>query len=302
MEHGKYKLLNDSLEALNKDVFNLLVCSGDYGMGKSHRISKYVEDNNVEHAYIQSYATPLSFYKILYENRDKKLIIFDDVNSIDNKVIVGLLKSACWGVLNGKRVVEYHSTDKILKEMGLPEDFELKANIVLIFNDKYNGYAPIVNRGVCINFDFTFQEKIAIFKQLQEISELDSEVIQYVEENCSLSTKNLSVRSLVILSRLKNKQFDWKMFSKELLGIDSNKDLLEKILKRHDLVKDAMEEWCGQTGLKERSFYGRLKELKMGRNCAESTELRKNGKLQFLQGFSTILIESSVLCSSQRVG
>ncbi len=262
MENGKYKLLNDSLDALNKNIFNLLVCSGDYGMGKSHRIKEYVEKNKIDHVYIQSYATPLSFYKILFENKDKKLIIFDDVNSIDNRIIIGLLKSACWSVLNGKRIVEYHTTSEVMEKNDLEESFELKANIVLIFNDKYNGYAPIVNRGVCINFDFYFKDKIAIFKQLQETSEIDSDIIDYVEKNCSVSTRNLSIRSLVILSRLKDKEFDWEMFSKELLGIDGNKDILEKILKKHDKVKDACEDWMGETGMGQRSFYVKLKELR----------------------------------------
>jgi hypothetical protein len=266
MENKKYKLLNDSLDAISKDVFNLLVCSGDYGMGKSYRINEYIKNKNIDYTYIQSYATPLSFYKILYENRDKKLIIFDDVNSIDNKIIIGILKSACWSVLNGKRIVEYHTTDQIMEKKGLPNSFELKANIVLIFNDKYEGYSPIINRGVCINFDFTFKEKIDIFKSLirspnSNENELDGEIVTFVEKSCSVGTKNLSVRSLVILSRLKKGGFDWKTFATEILGLDENKNLIEKLLKKHNKIKDAMEEWCSITGRKERTFYLKKGEL-----------------------------------------
>ena len=274
----KYKLLYESLRAISKDVFNLLVLKGEAGMGKSYNIKKYIKDNNIKHEYFGSYSTPLEFYRLLYENRNKKLLIFDDLSSINNPTIIGLLKSACWSSLGEGRKVEYHSTSEVLEKLKLPKSFELKSNLIIINNSYSREFAPIISRSVFLDVSFTFEEKIAIFKDLQGTFILDKEIVEFVEENCSLSTKNLSVRSLVILSRLKNKQFDWKMFSKELLGIDSNKDLLEKILKRHDLVKDAMEEWCGQTGLKERSFYGRLKELKMGRNCSVSTELRKNGK------------------------
>lgn len=262
MENNKYILLNESLKALDKDVFNLLVCSGDYGMGKSHRIMEYVKNEKIEHAYIQSYATPLKFFEILYNNKDKKLIIFDDVNSIDNPAIVGMLKSACWSVLNNDRKVSYHTTSEKMKELELPESFEFKANIVLIFNDKYEGYMPIINRGVSINFDFSFEDKISIFNDIKDRAELDDEVITYSQNNCTLATKNLSIRSLVILSRLKREGFDWELFAKEILSVDGNKDLLESIMKKHMKTKDACEEWMGETGLKERTFYSKLKELK----------------------------------------
>jgi hypothetical protein len=268
MVNKKYELLDKSLDAITKDVFNLLVCSGDYGMGKSHRIKKYVDDKKIDYAYIQSYATPLKFYQLLYENRDKELIIFDDVNSIDNSIIVGLLKSACWEVLKGGRKVEYHTTSKIMEEKALPESFELNANIVLIFNDKYEGYGPIINRGVCLDFDFSFEDKMVIFDDLMasgETSELDSEIVEYVRKSCSKATKNLSIRSLVILSRLKKVEEvkgDWKMFAEEVFKLDFKKDMLEKIIKKHTKLKDACEEWCGETGLGERTFYSRYREMK----------------------------------------
>jgi len=248
---------------LNQDVFNLLVCSGDYGMGKSYRIIEFVDDNEVDYAYVQSYATPLSFYKILHENKDKKMIIFDDVNSIDHKIIVGLLKSACWGVLNGEREVSYYTTSDVMEREGLPEKFELKANIVLVFNDKFEGYASIVNRGVCIDFNFSFDEKMKIFEEMKEEVGIDEEILEYIGRISDLTTRNLSIRSLVILSKLKDKGFDWKAFAKEILNTNEDKKVLIEMLNKHDTITEARDEWCAIMGKGKRTFFNKKKQWRL---------------------------------------
>ncbi len=81
----------------------------------------------------------------------------------------------------------------------------MEASIVLIFNGVLHGFEAILNRGVNVDFNLTFSEKVAVFKEFEESGEIDEEIIRYIEKSCSEATRNLSIRSLVILSDIKRK-------------------------------------------------------------------------------------------------
>jgi len=200
----------------------------------------------VNYEYINSYSTPLSFYELLWKNRYKDVVIFDDIQGINNPIILSMLKSACW-ISNGARIVSYYSTSSKMDLHGLPENFEFKPNIILIFNKLIQGYGPITNRGVTINFNFNFDDKIKIFDELKDV--LDEDVLDYVKLNCNESTTNLSVRTLVILSNLKIAGQDFKLFAKEMLKPDEDKQLL---------ITMNCKEWCDKSG-QHRSTYFRKK-------------------------------------------
>jgi predicted AAA+ superfamily ATPase len=92
MTNQKYELLNQSLKAVSKGTINLLILKGLAGIGKTYATLKYVKENDINHEYINNYATPLAFYKLIYENRNKKVIIFDDVQSIGDPKIKSMFK------------------------------------------------------------------------------------------------------------------------------------------------------------------------------------------------------------------
>lgn len=261
MTHEKFKLLNESLRALSNDMFNLLILKGEAGIGKTHRAVNYLKDNDVDYEYVNAYTTPLKFYEILYENRDKKVIVFDDVQSIDNAVIVNFLKSACWGVLDDERKLSYYSSNTYLEKNDLPDSFDFKANIILIFNHDIKDYAPIINRGIQINFDFTFQEKLEIFEELKHAAGIEQEVIDYVKEFGDASTSNLSLRTLVILSNLKRGKYDFTMFAKEMLKNDDELKILSEVISDSSTIDEACKVWMNKTGKSRRTFYRLKKKL-----------------------------------------
>lgn len=257
MDNKKYELLDVSLKALGKGAFNLLVARGDSGMGKTHNILNFVKSNKINYAYIKTYSTPLRFYELLYKNKDKKMIIFDDLSNIDNHKILGMLKSACWSVLGEEREVNYYTTSNVFKKLEIPEKFKIKASIILIFNEVVSDFKPIINRGINIDFDFTFSEKLSIFKGLEEDNEIDGEIIEYVNKSCSEATKNLSIRSLVILSGIKRQGFEWRIFADEMLKVDSEIQSLLNLVSKYLKLEDACNEWRKQTG-KSRSTFMRM--------------------------------------------
>jgi hypothetical protein len=257
----KFRLLNESLKALDKDMFNLLILKGEAGFGKTHRTIDSLKNNGIDYEYVNAYVTPLKFYEILYKNRDKKVIVFDDVQSIDNPLIIGLLKSACWAVLDNQRTISYMTTSTQLEKIGLPDSFDFKANIILIFNNEIPEYNPIISRGVQIEFNFNFKEKMEIFREMEKEANLDDEVLDYVETHCQAGVRNLSIRSLVILSNLKRGKFDFEMFAKEMFRGNDEINLLIHLVSKSQSISEACDTWIAQTGHGRATFFRIKKKL-----------------------------------------
>lgn len=263
MENEKFILLNESLKAIHKRSINLLILKGEAGTGKSKTTLDFLKKNNVDFSYFSSYSTPLAFYNLIYENRDKEVLVFDDIEGISDLKIIAMLKSLCWSPDNNKREVCYFSTAEFLDKKGLPDRFETDARIILIFNNNLRGFEPVINRGICLDFNFNFKEKMGIFEEMKQKASLDSEVLEWVKLNCNESTENLSLRSLVILSNLKKDGFDFKLFAKEILkGDDEIKALLD-LCQSAISVNDSCEQWIKRTGKSRRSFFRLKKKLNL---------------------------------------
>lgn len=239
----KYKLLKESLGAMKDGDINILTLFGSPGMGKTHTALECLRKQDTNYVYINSYATPLSFYKLLYENRNKKIIVFDDLVGVSNPLVLSMLKSACW-ISDKERIVSYYSTSNKMDLHGLPESFTFTSEVVLIFNQPLAGYEPITNRGITIDFNFSFSEKIKIFEDLKD--NIDEDVLKYVKLNCDEATGNLSVRTLVNLSKLKKGNKDFKLFAQEMLKKDESKRLLLSL---------SAQEWSDKTGRHIATFY-----------------------------------------------
>lgn len=248
--NNKYILLNKSLEAISKGDINILTLLGSPGTGKTFTTLQYLKGKNINYAYINSYATPLSFYELLYENRNKDVLVFDDIHGVSNPLVLSMLKSACW-VSDEKRIVSYYSTSSKMDLRDLPESFEFSAKVVLIFNKLIQGYEPMVNRGITINFDFNFKEKMRIFEELKNDADIGEDILDYVKANCNDATNNLSIRTLVILSKLKRSGQDFKIFAKEILTVDEDKKLL---------IELSHTEWADITGMHQATYFRHKKK------------------------------------------
>ena len=259
MKNKKFILLDESLKAIQKGSINLLAVKGEAGTGKSRTILNYLKKEKVKFNYFSSYTTPLYFYKLLYENQDKEVLVFDDIEGITDLKIIAMLKSLCWSPEGIKREVCYFSTSEKVKDNSLPERFKTNARIILIFNNDLKGFEAVINRGVCLDFNFNFQDKLNIFKEIKEKANINKEVLKWVELNCNESTENLNIRSLVILSNLKEGGFDFKLFANEILKNDYEMIVLLEAIKKFKSVEDSCNYWINKTGKSRRSFF-RLKK------------------------------------------
>lgn len=249
IKNNKFKILNESLRAMKDNCMNIIILYGSAGFGKTFTTLKYLKKQEMNYTYINSYSTALSFYEILYNSRNKDVVVFDDLSGMNNQLIISLLKSACW-TSDGERIVSYYSTSSKMDLKGLPENFVFNASVILIFNLIPVGYEPLNSRGISINFDFNFKEKLEIFDSLKDF--IDEGVLNYIKETCDESTMNLSIRTLITLSKLKLSGRDYKLLSKEMLKRDEDKRLL---------IEMTCREWCDTTGKHVATYYRRKKKL-----------------------------------------
>jgi len=253
----KYQLLNESLEAIKGNTIKLLILKGEPGFGKTHSVLKYVKENKLNYKYVNNYATPLSFYQLLYENRKRDIIIFDDLQSMNDPKIKSMFKSICWESENNKRKINYHSTSFLLEKHNLPSSFEISNHnlkIILIFNDNPLGFESIIGRGILISLNFSFDEKLEIFNSIKTKAKIDDDVLAYTQQNCNQATKNLSIRTLVILSDLKKAGHDFKLFADEILNKDD---------RISELINLSAKEWCDKNGHHRATYYRRKKRLNL---------------------------------------
>ena len=104
---------------------------GSCGIGKSYCVMRAFREVNVPFVLISGHITSLELYKFLFEHR-KENIIFDDVNLLENKNNLNMLKSC---LNDNSRIVSYHSSSS---KLDVPSSFLFEGTIILLVNSKVN--------------------------------------------------------------------------------------------------------------------------------------------------------------------
>ena len=142
------------------------------GISKTFSILKTLKQElkSEEFTRINSYSTPLELYRILYHNRDKKVIVFDDVHNIwRNKLMVSILKNALDTTTN--RIVQYNTTSD---KCDVPASFKMNAGLIIVSNTlkvKDADVNAVVSRCHFFEVALTHFEKLSIMKEIAEFQE-----------------------------------------------------------------------------------------------------------------------------------
>jgi hypothetical protein len=259
-QNPKWTLLEDNINSLILGDMSLLIETGEAGMGKSFRTKQILQKNiPKDFMFFNCHITPLEFYAQLFKHKDKKVIVFDDIDSVADNTIIALLKNACWNPEGEERTIKWLTTSLAFLRLKVPDEFTLEAKIILIFNDENTSkeFKPILSRGIHLPFNFTFEEKMIEFEKIaKETRTIDKEVLKYIREKCNPATTGLSTRAAVILSNKKRSGTDWEGTARVILKSDPFKELLiEMINNSSKKMTEICSEWCKKTSLSERTFY-----------------------------------------------
>lgn len=208
MELKKLEILEKIIGGLVKEYSHSLVVVSPAGHGKTETTIKTLERNGLregkEYLYVNSYITPLEFYKELERVNnlnEPKILTLDDCEDILNNVkLISLLKGALWELPDGSRKVSWFSTSPKVQS----KSFYFKGKIILLLN-RFSRNNPLLNavadRGFYYNYRLSNSEIISLIKERAKkfsggLSQSQREkIIRFLEREARNSEK-LSLRTL----------------------------------------------------------------------------------------------------------
>lgn len=252
----------------NSPDIHFLLGLGEKGLGKSFTTINTIKNLDFEYVYRNSKITPLMLYKFLFDNREGKLIIFDDnLNMLHNEVSLGMLLAALWSS-EGRRVIRYESTSKLFTDLAIPNKFFFDSKVILLTNDinlKNKELSALQDRGFNYEFNFSYGEKVAVMREIIKIPnfleyEKKKEILTYIEQKSNPAIDNFSFRLLLkAYSLYEYCSGTWKNLLDNLLKIDEAMNFVYCSIKNKDDVKTSINNFMLQ-GLGSRPTFFRLKK------------------------------------------
>jgi hypothetical protein len=259
------------------------VIEGPGGIGKTWRIIKLLKD--IEYAYTDSFTTPQALYCWLYANRNKEVIIVDDVYSfLDSPKVLAFLKGGLWHVGDSKnRIIHYMTTKPMQDENGnyVPNAFILSARMIIITN-KLNRKNPhlnaILTRINSCKVEIDYEEMINILEQVSQKEypglNLDErlEILKFIQDNTSESNDDLNIRTLI-------KCFQQKVYSKRINKPDLWRQLAMMSILQKNPALIIVEELVNDPSYENEDERIAEFKKKSGRSRATYYRLKENMKL-----------------------
>jgi hypothetical protein len=209
----RFEFIRQFVRLLAKGAINSFVLTGSGGIGKTTAVMKTLtalglqEDlpgEDGDYMVIRGFSTARSLYDILYQFKDK-ILILDDADAIFKDPIgQNLIKAA----LDDKpvRVLNW-STSRDSAESETPSRFVYTGKMIFISNLSINQFPQaIISRSQKVDVSLDNDEKVEIITKIfEDIDHDDGEkmdVLEFVRENAE-TAKDLNIRSAVALLTLR---------------------------------------------------------------------------------------------------
>jgi hypothetical protein len=219
----KFDILTNLTTMVVNDFTPSLVITGQGGLGKTHSVTKTIENNELtedQFIFFKGYSTARGLYNALYDNNGK-LIVFDDCDSIlEDKVAINILKSALDSY--DKRTLTWMA--KMSKNDEYPQQFDFTGRIIFISNKSKNSIdQAILSRSLTVDLTMSSDEKIermsfVLDRILPEYElEVKQEALEFLSEN--KTNDNINFRTLIMISKIRKAFSDnWKEMATYMLN------------------------------------------------------------------------------------
>ena len=219
----KFDILTNLTTMVVNDFTPSLVITGQGGLGKTHSVTKTIENNELsedQFVFFKGYSTARGLYNALYDNNGK-LIVFDDCDSIlEDKVAINILKSALDSY--DKRTLTWMA--KMSKNDEYPQQFDFTGRIIFISNKSKNSIdQAILSRSLTVDLTMSSDEKIermsfVLDRILPEYElEVKQEALEFLSEN--KTNDNINFRTLIMISKIRKAFSDnWKEMATYMLN------------------------------------------------------------------------------------
>lgn len=267
VEFESSRKISSIVSVMNKSqTINGVLITGEGGVGKSTIVTSILKKEGVDFVYLNSYSTALKLFINCYNNRTKTIVL-DDIESIlQDKKGVSILKSLLWG--NGNRLVTYETTTK----MDIPTRYIFEGKIIILSNATLDDdivMNSLKSRLICREISISFKEKVKLAGDIiksnyPKLEDGDVEqIVAFIEEHTNKATKNLNFRTFIKVAEYYTSiPYSWRELAKEEFEVDSDKELVLRLMNGQKSVIDQVREFEALTGKGRRTYFRVKKWIK----------------------------------------
>lgn len=268
MQHKQIDTFREYIIMLMKGHVNSVLCHSKAGFGKTYTTINILKEYGYDYTYNSGVTTAVALYKLLYENRNK-ILVLDDIETIfkDDRII-NLLKSALWEV-DGQRKVSYRTTSKVL--MDYPDTFDYNGKLIILANEikgrNDESYKALLSRCLKYELCYTLEDLkkigITIIDETDDLTEIQkSKVKNIMFKNIDVQ-HNFNFRLLMRLIAFVKYDIDKaETLFLQSIDIDETTQILVEIIKKHPEAKIQFALFHEQTGMSRMTFFRKKKKLK----------------------------------------
>lgn len=235
----RFDFVSQMVNMVAKASMPSVIITGEGGLGKTYTVLKALDKAglknitdlaefavgtkiNVAKCYriVKGFSTAKGLYRTLFESNGST-IVFDDCDSIlKDDTATNLLKGALDSY--SKRYISWMAD---MRDDDLPKSFQFTGRVIFISNrpmDKID--QAIRTRAMCVDLSMTELQKIermeVIAKSdefLPEVSPLHKQAAVVFLKSMVGKVPNMSLRSLIAVSKIANEGGDWKALAKYVL-------------------------------------------------------------------------------------
>ena len=231
----RFGFVESVVSMVAKGVQASAVITGEGGLGKTFTVLKVLKEegfqdlNDAEigatgkNCFIQikGFSTAKNLFRTLYDNNDA-VIVFDDTDSILKcPISINLLKAALDSY--ERRIITWGAETR--NDDELPRSFEFTGRVIFISNLNQNKIDQAIrSRSMLIDLSMTLDQKIERMETLvlqddfmpEYTIDEKMDALEFISENKE-SAREISLRTLITVSKLRAHGSDWKDLAKYVL-------------------------------------------------------------------------------------
>lgn len=244
--------LRKLLETIANGSYPALCVIGRSGIGKTYQTLTELERMNAKYFYVAGHITPLSLFKLLFQNnRPDVILLLDDCEeALKNPLSLQILK-AC--IDTSQREVHWHSS-YLKDDESIQKNFIYEGKIILILNklvmEKNHNVKALISRCITYEINPTRQELEQGLRSMAKTQQ-EKEVAEFLIKNeCEIDYRDFRKASAIAQTHK-----DWQPLVMELLKIDPQEIYVHQLLKRELPTKAQIQLFTNTFGKGERTYY-----------------------------------------------
>ena len=235
----RFEFVKQMVSMVAKKTVASAIITGQGGLGKTHSVIRALKDCGLQDVtdlasfevgtrlqgsksfrIIKGFSTAKGLYRSLFEGNGMTLVFDDTGNILKDPVALNLLKGALDSY--GERYINWNAD---IKDEDLPRSFKFTGSVVFISNKDMESLDQAVrSRALCVDLSMSEEQKIERMETIVDDAEFLPEYSKEYKHDALeflrsmvKSVQNLSLRSLISVTKIRAEGGDWKQLAKYIL-------------------------------------------------------------------------------------